>query len=184
MDCSPPGSSVHEISQGRILEWVAISFSRGSSRPGDQIHVSCIGRGVLYHWATREVQNSYYKLLYDTRSPACCSVTTQRNGTGGWEGGSLGREYTGSYGWFALLTAETNTTLYPPTKYKKKQKALQNGKKKNSLSSCDHWGRGPRRLTIYPRSHMKFTMDNPGRMLHGSILSPFFFPSEHPTATV
>ena len=35
MDCSPPGSSVHGISQARILEWVAISFSRGSSRPRD-----------------------------------------------------------------------------------------------------------------------------------------------------
>ena len=36
MDCSPPGSSVHGILQARILEWVAISFSRGSSRPRDQ----------------------------------------------------------------------------------------------------------------------------------------------------
>ena len=36
MDCSPPGSSVHGISQARILEWVAISFSRGSSRPRDR----------------------------------------------------------------------------------------------------------------------------------------------------
>ena len=37
MDCSPPSSSVHRISQARILEWVAISFSRGSSRPRDGI---------------------------------------------------------------------------------------------------------------------------------------------------
>ena len=35
MDCSPPGSSVHEILQARISEWVAISFSRGSSPPKD-----------------------------------------------------------------------------------------------------------------------------------------------------
>ena len=35
MDCSPPGFSVHGILQARILEWVAISFSRGSSRPRD-----------------------------------------------------------------------------------------------------------------------------------------------------
>ena len=42
MDCSPPGSSVREISQARILEWVATSFSRGSSQPRDQTHVSCI----------------------------------------------------------------------------------------------------------------------------------------------
>ena len=34
MDCSPPGSSVHEISQARILEWIAISFSRDLPNPG------------------------------------------------------------------------------------------------------------------------------------------------------
>ena len=52
MHWSPPGSSVHGISQARILEWVAISYSRGSSQSRDQTHVSCIGRHVLYHWAT------------------------------------------------------------------------------------------------------------------------------------
>ena len=36
MDCSPPGSSVHGVLQARLLEWVAISFSRGSSQPRDQ----------------------------------------------------------------------------------------------------------------------------------------------------
>ena len=41
MDCSPPSSSVHEIFQARILDWVAISFSRGSSQPRDQTQVSC-----------------------------------------------------------------------------------------------------------------------------------------------
>ena len=41
MDCSPPGSSVHGILQARILEWVAIPFSGGSSRPRDQPRVSC-----------------------------------------------------------------------------------------------------------------------------------------------
>ena len=53
-DCSRSGSSVHGISQARILEWVAISFSRGSFWPRDWICVSCIGMGILYHWATRE----------------------------------------------------------------------------------------------------------------------------------
>ena len=42
MDCSPPGSSVRGILQTRILEWVAISFSRGSSQPRSQTQVSCI----------------------------------------------------------------------------------------------------------------------------------------------
>ena len=47
MDCSPPGFSVHGILQARILECVAISFSRGSSRPRDQTHVSCIAGGLF-----------------------------------------------------------------------------------------------------------------------------------------
>ena len=42
MDCSPPGSSVHGILQARILEWVAIFFSKGSSQLRDQTQVSCI----------------------------------------------------------------------------------------------------------------------------------------------
>ena len=42
MDCSRPGSSVHGILQTRVLEWVVISFSRGSSPPRDWTHVSCI----------------------------------------------------------------------------------------------------------------------------------------------
>ena len=41
MDHSPPGSSVYGILQARTLEWVAISFSRGSSRPRDRTHISC-----------------------------------------------------------------------------------------------------------------------------------------------
>ena len=48
MDCSPPGSSVHGILQERILEWVAISFSRGSSQPRDRTWVSCtVGRRFI-----------------------------------------------------------------------------------------------------------------------------------------
>ena len=49
--CSLPGSAVHGILQARMLEWVAIPFSRGSSQPRDQTRVSCvscIGRQILY----------------------------------------------------------------------------------------------------------------------------------------
>ena len=49
MDGSPPGSSVHGVSQARILERVAISSFRGSSCPRGQTYVSCIGRQILYH---------------------------------------------------------------------------------------------------------------------------------------
>ena len=67
MDYNSPGSSVHGISQARILEWVAISFSRGSSWFRDWTWISCIGRRILYHWVIREAQeksfcnlNSYF----------------------------------------------------------------------------------------------------------------------------
>ena len=54
MDYCPPGSSVHGIFQAGILEWAAISFSRGSSWPRDQIQVSCTAGGFFTIWATRE----------------------------------------------------------------------------------------------------------------------------------
>ena len=53
MDCSPPGSSFHEVLQGRILEWVAMPFSRGSSRSRDWTQISCIAGGFFTVWATR-----------------------------------------------------------------------------------------------------------------------------------
>ena len=61
MDCSSPGSSVHGIFQVRMLERVAISFSGGSSWPGDRTWISCVsctGRQILYHRATSEAQLS------------------------------------------------------------------------------------------------------------------------------
>ena len=54
VDCSPPGSSVHGILQVRIPEWVAISFSRGSSRSRDWTQVSFVAGRRFNHWATRE----------------------------------------------------------------------------------------------------------------------------------
>ena len=61
MDCSPLGSSVHGIFQARILEWIAISFSRGSSWTRDQTPVSCIAGRFFTNWATREAP---HKLLF------------------------------------------------------------------------------------------------------------------------
>ena len=58
MDCSPPGSSVHGISQAKILECVVIPFSRGSSWPRAQIQVSCIAGRFFTIWATREAQGT------------------------------------------------------------------------------------------------------------------------------
>ena len=53
MDCSLPGSSVHGIFQARVLEWGAISFSRGSSRPRDRTQASLIVDRCFTAWATR-----------------------------------------------------------------------------------------------------------------------------------
>ena len=53
MDCSLPGSSLHGILQAKILEWVAISFSRGSSQLRDWTRVSCIAGGRFNLWATK-----------------------------------------------------------------------------------------------------------------------------------
>ena len=64
MDCSPPGSSIHGILQARILEWVAISFSRGSSRTRDQTQVS-------------RIAGRHFKTLSHQGSPANCHMTQQ-----------------------------------------------------------------------------------------------------------
>ena len=58
VDCSPPGSSIHGILQARILEWVAISFSRGSSQPRDRTQVYHIAGRRFNLWATREAYST------------------------------------------------------------------------------------------------------------------------------
>ena len=57
MDSSLPGSAIHGIFQARILEWAAISFSRGSSQPRDRTQVSCIADRRFTIWATREASS-------------------------------------------------------------------------------------------------------------------------------
>ena len=61
MDWSPPGSSVHWILQARILEWVAISFSRGSSWLRNLTQVSCIAGRWFTNWAMREALTWHVK---------------------------------------------------------------------------------------------------------------------------
>ena len=81
MDCSLPGSSVHGILQARILEWVAISFSRGSSRTRDRTQVSLSAGRHFTLWATREAlkrqnQSPNPSLDDDTvvETPYCCPL--------------------------------------------------------------------------------------------------------------
>ena len=63
LECSPPGSSVHEISQARILARVAISYSRESFRPRDRTHISCIcciGRWILYQLGSPFLRRKFW----------------------------------------------------------------------------------------------------------------------------
>ena len=64
MDYSLPGVSVHGIFQARILEWVTISFSRGSSRLKDQTHVSCIVRQILYQGSPSQILGSNIQMNF------------------------------------------------------------------------------------------------------------------------
>ena len=93
MDCSLSGSSVHRILQARILEWIAMPSSRGSSWPRDRTCVSCIGRWVLYHWrhlrTQSEVPNRSLQACMGCPRPSsppsldppvCCAQTYWQNG--------------------------------------------------------------------------------------------------------
>ena len=66
---SPPDTSVHGIHQARILEWVAISFSRGSSQLRDWTWVSCIGDRFFTIWVTREAEIYINKYKLNTVHP-------------------------------------------------------------------------------------------------------------------
>ena len=79
MDCSPPGFSSHGISQERILEWVAISFSTGSSWPRDRTWISRMAGRRFTFWATSGM--SLERLRFGSRSRACCR---ERNSTSRW----------------------------------------------------------------------------------------------------
>ena len=75
MDCNQPGSSVHGISQARILEWVAISFSRGASWPRDRTWVSCIAGRFFTARATREARSQYYWVYPLQWQRACQAIS-------------------------------------------------------------------------------------------------------------
>ena len=89
MNCHPPGSSVRGILQARILEWVSIFSSRGSSQPRDQTWVSCTEGRFFTFWATREALSSEHiwplKLQWQRKkrtvrrvhSPRFCLISTK-----------------------------------------------------------------------------------------------------------
>ena len=74
MDCSLPGSSACGILQARILEWIAISFSRGSSQLRNRTRVSCIAGRFFTNWAIREDLAIYRHNKLSSYSPWACTV--------------------------------------------------------------------------------------------------------------
>ena len=113
MDCSPPGSSVHGISQVKIPERVAISSSRGSSRSSGQTHVShtsCTGRRILYHGATGRCKMPF---------------GSQGHHSSWWESSFVGRWVLEAlWGRFPLHQGLGSVTRWPPLylKYHKRGK--------------------------------------------------------------
>ena len=82
MDCSPPGYSIHGISQARISEWVVMLSSKGSSQPRNGTHISfisCIGRQVLYHQHHLESLKQTQVLLVNYFFLHCSSVITEHH---------------------------------------------------------------------------------------------------------
>ena len=85
MDCGPPGSSIHRIFQARVLEWVAISFSRGSSQPRDWTQVPCILGRRFTVWATREVSEVYPSFLFQCLTDKRYKIQRKQESTTGNE---------------------------------------------------------------------------------------------------
>ena len=80
VNCSPPGSSVHGILLARILEWVAISFSRGSSCLWDRTRFSCLAGRLFNLWATLlYVRSSNFLLNISCISSVCASILSLRS---------------------------------------------------------------------------------------------------------
>ena len=82
VDCSPPGSSIHGSLQARILEGVAIPFSKGSSWPRNQTQVSCIVGRFFTFWATREDPsveqfNVFLSFFYNKTEPKFEELTAE-----------------------------------------------------------------------------------------------------------
>ena len=90
MDCSLPGSSVHGILQARTLEWVAISFSRGSSQPRDRTQVSCVAGRFFTNWAMEYSVQFSCSVVSDSVTPwiaarqASLSITISNSHPSSW----------------------------------------------------------------------------------------------------
>ena len=71
LDCSPPGLSVHGVSQARILEWVAMPFSRGSSWPRDQTCITCVSSTAGGLFTTKPPGKSFEAHQFSSVAQLC-----------------------------------------------------------------------------------------------------------------
>ena len=79
MDYSLPGSSIHEIFQAKVLQWVAISFSRGSSQPKDQTHVSCVSCIAGRLFTTEPPGNPLFIIQFSSVTQSCPTLCNPMN---------------------------------------------------------------------------------------------------------
>ena len=118
MDCSLPGSSVHGILRARILEWVAIPYTRGSSRLRDRAHiscVSCIGRWVLYHLHWMECNPCV----------CVCVCVCARMLSCMWAGfGEKCTQYIKTSKWFSLINKNISSKIRWSAKNKRENKNI------------------------------------------------------------
>ena len=122
VDCSLPGSSIHEILQAKILEWVAISLSRGSSWTRDWTRVSHIAGRCFNLWATREApgstvidtpRNNVLPAIWASLNPVklTCKIN-QHIGLFRFTGLLMPENTTRSYEWMALTVFILEYYLY------------------------------------------------------------------------
>ena len=145
MDCGPPDSSVHRIFQAGILEWVAISFSRGYSWPRGWTWVSfifCFGRQILYHWATWEALTMTFRLDIMFK---------------GFPGGSESKESAcnvGDLGSVPGLRRSNGGGHGNPLQYS----CLENPHGQRSLLGYRPWGCKELDMTEWQRTHLMFKL--------------------------
>ena len=108
MDCSLPGSSFHGILQARVLEWVVISFSRGSSRPRDRTQVSRIPGRCFNLSATREGRFTQFSEDKESINPVHTHIPARHNLFTAWS-----------------IYGHPNTTAWEKTLAEKKQRNNQ-----------------------------------------------------------
>ena len=111
MDCSPPGSSFHGISQARILEWVPISSFRGSSQPRDRTNISCsscIHRQIFFHCTTWGAPKKLYTV---TKRPTVVAGTVSVQLRSLWPYGSPADISRTSKGFLCLSSWKHSPTI-------------------------------------------------------------------------